>query len=103
MGTLFGAPPPTDHAMPSSVASVVSDSWTAARSAPLSMGFSRQEYWSRLPFFSPGDLPDPRIEPTSLMSPASAGWFCTTSAIGMPPPIDRWSLCSSLESGLAVG
>ena len=40
---------------------------------PLSMGFSRQEYWSRLPFPSPGGLPDPGIEPMSLMSPAIAG------------------------------
>ena len=39
--------------------------WTVAHQAPLSMGFSRQEYWSVLPFPSPGDLPDPRIEPTS--------------------------------------
>ena len=39
--------------------------WTAAYQAPLSMGFSRQEYWSGLPFPSPGDLPDPRIEPGS--------------------------------------
>ena len=40
--------------------------WTVARQAPLSMmGFSRQEYWSRLPFPSPGDLPDPGIEPGS--------------------------------------
>ena len=37
--------------------------WTVAYQAPLSMGFSRQEYWSRLPFPSPGDLPDPGIEP----------------------------------------
>ena len=36
--------------------------WTVARQAPLSMGFSRQEHWSRLPFPSPGDLPDPGIE-----------------------------------------
>ena len=42
--------------------------WTVARQAPLSMGFSRQEYWSRLSFSSPGALPDPGIEP---MSPAS--------------------------------
>ena len=41
--------------------------WTAARQAPVSMGFPRQEYWSGLPFSSPGDLPDPRIKP---MSPA---------------------------------
>ena len=40
--------------------------WTVAYQAPLSMGFSRQEYWSGLPFPSPGDLPDPGIEPVSL-------------------------------------
>ena len=48
--------------------SVVSDSvtlWTIASQALLSMGFSRQEYWSELPFPSPGDLPDPGIEPRS--------------------------------------
>ena len=39
--------------------------WTVACQAPLSTGFSRQEYWSGLPFPSPGDLPDPGIEPTS--------------------------------------
>ena len=49
--------------------------WTAAYQAPPSMGFSRQEYWSGLPSPSPGDLPDPGIEPTSL---ALAGGFFTT-------------------------
>ena len=45
--------------------------WTVAYQAPLSMGFSRQEYWSGLPFPSPGDLPDPGIiKPTYLTSPA---------------------------------
>ena len=44
--------------------------WTIACQAPLSMGFSRQEYWSGLPRPSPGDLSDPGIKPTSLMSPA---------------------------------
>ena len=39
--------------------------WTIANQAPLSMGFSRQEYWSGLPIPSPGDLPDPGIEPVS--------------------------------------
>ena len=39
--------------------------WTVARQAPLSMGFSRQEYWSGLPFPSPGNLPDPEIKPGS--------------------------------------
>ena len=37
--------------------------------APLSMGFSRQDYWGGLPFPSPGDLPNPEIKPTSLLSP----------------------------------
>ena len=51
-----------------------------AHQAPLSIEFSRQEYWSGLPFPSPGDLPDPGIESTSLMSPALADGFFTTSA-----------------------
>ena len=46
--------------------------WTVACQAPLSMGFSRQEYWSGLPCPLPGDLPNPGIEPVSLMSPALA-------------------------------
>ena len=44
--------------------------WTVACQALLSMGFSRQEYWSGLPFPSPEDLPDPRIKPGSPASPA---------------------------------
>ena len=47
--------------------------WTTACQAPLSMGFSRQEYWSGLPCPPPGDLPDPGIGPVSLKSPALAG------------------------------
>ena len=43
----------------------VTTPWTVACQAPLSMGFSRQEYWSGLSFPSPGDLPDPGIEPRS--------------------------------------
>ena len=54
--------------------------WTVAYQAPLSMEFSRQEYWSRLPFPPPGALPYPRIEPVSLASPALAGGFFTTVA-----------------------
>ena len=60
--------------------SVVSDSatpWSVPNQAPLSMGFPRQEYWSGLPFPSPGDLPDPGIKPASLTSPALAGRFFT--------------------------
>ena len=55
--------------------------WTVARRDPLSMGFSRQEYWSGLLCPPPGDLPDPGIEPVSLMSPSLAGGFFTASAI----------------------
>ena len=54
-------------------------SWTVARQAPLSMGFSRQEYWRELPCPPPGDLPDSGIEPVSLTSPAVAGRFFTSS------------------------
>ena len=46
--------------------------WTVAYQAPLSMGFSRQEYWSGLPFPSPGDLPNPGIEPGSPTLEADA-------------------------------
>ena len=53
--------------------------WTVVHQAPLSVGFSRQEYWSGLPCLPPGNLPDPEIEPTSLMSPELAGGFFTTS------------------------
>ena len=56
--------------------------WAIAPQAPLSMGFPRQEYWSGVPFPSPGDLPDPRIEPTSLASPALAGGCFTTEPSG---------------------
>ena len=53
--------------------------WTVVWQAPLSIGFSRQEYWSELPCPPPGDLPDPGIEPESLESPVLAGGFFTTS------------------------
>ena len=54
---------------------------TVDRQAPLSMGFPRQEYWSGLPFPSPGELPDPGIKPTT---PALAGRFFTTEPPGKP-------------------
>ena len=54
--------------------------WTVAHQALLSMGFSRQEYWSGLPCFTPGDLPNSGIESVSLDSLASEGRFFTTSA-----------------------
>ena len=53
--------------------------WTVARVAALAMGFSRQEYWSELPFTSQGNLPNPGIKPASLKSLALAGRFFTIS------------------------
>ena len=58
--------------------------WTLGCQAPLSMGFSKQGYWSGLPFPPPGDLPDLGIEPTS---PALAGGFLTTEPSGKPESI----------------
>ena len=55
--------------------------WSIAHEAPLSMGFPRQEFWSGLPFPSPGDLPNPGVEP---VSPALAGGFFTTKPPGKP-------------------
>ena len=52
--------------------------WTVPRQDPLSMGFSRQEYWSALPCPSPGDLPNPGTEPRSLKSPAWVDGFLTS-------------------------
>ena len=57
--------------------------WTAARQAPLSVRFSRQKYWSGLPCPPPENLPDPGIEPASLMSPTLAGRFYTTSTVSV--------------------
>ena len=68
--------------------------WTVACQAPLSMGVSRQEYWSGLPFPSLEDLPNPGIEPASLASPALAGEFFTNCAIWEAQhiyfPPDKW-------------
>ena len=63
--------------------------WTVARQAPLSMGFPRQEYWSGLPFPSPGDLPDPGIK---LVSSALAVEFFTVSHQGSPHHLFTWLL-----------
>ena len=64
-------------------------SWTLARQVVLPIGFSRQEYWSGLPFPLPGDLPDPGIEPTSHVSPALIGRFFTTEPPGKPREVDE--------------
>ena len=67
--------------------SVMSDSvtpWTVAYEAPVSMGFSRQGYWSRLPFPPPGGLPYVGIEPVSPVSPTLAGRFFTMEPTKIP-------------------
>ena len=76
--------------------------WTVGHQAPLSMGFSMQEYWSGLPGPPPGDLPDPGIEPMSLMSPALASRFFTIStpweeleSIHVPQCIHCSTICNS--------
>ena len=73
--------------------------WIVAHQAPLSMGFSRQEYWRSLPCPPPWDLPDPGIEPASLASPALAGGFFTTSATWESRPL---TLCSTTVSCLPL-
>ena len=60
---------------------------TVACQAPLSMGFSKQEYWSGLSFPAPGDLPNPGIEPASLMASALAGEFFSTSTTWEAPKL----------------
>ena len=55
--------------------------WTVAHQAPVSLGFSRQKYWSWLPCPPPGDLPNPGIKPSSFTFPALGGRFFTTSTI----------------------
>ena len=59
--------------------------WTVACQAPLSMGFSRQEYWNGLPCPPLWSLPNPRIKPTSLLSPALAGEFFTAGSTWETP------------------
>ena len=68
-----------------SLQSCLTTLWSVAGQAPPSMGFSRQEYWSGLPCPPPGDLPQPGIEPASVMSPALAGRFFTISATWEAP------------------
>ena len=58
--------------------------WTVACQAPLFLEFSKQEYWSGLPFPTPGYLPDQGIEHASPVSPALAGGFFTTEPSGKP-------------------
>ena len=63
--------------------------WIVAHQTPLSMGFSREEYWSRLPCPPPGNLPDPGIEHASLMSPALTGKCFYIGATGEAPAVTQ--------------
>ena len=76
--------------------------WTVALQAPLSMGFSRQEYWSGWPCPPPEDLPDPGMEPVSLMSPSLAERFFTTRAI-WEVPAKLWECCYERREKTNVG
>ena len=67
--------------------------WITARQAPLSMGFYRQEDWNGLPFPSPGDLPNPGIEPESLASPTLAGRLFTTSTTIYSDGFTKYPCC----------
>ena len=66
----------------------------------MSRGFSRQEYWSGLPFPSPGDLPDPGMETESLVSPALAGGFFTAEPPGKPDLLLKEIIISFLGMGI---
>ena len=69
--------------------------WTIAHQAPPSMELSRQEYWSGLPFPTPGDLPDPGIEPKSPVASALAGGFFPPEPPGKPIDGQCWPLSGS--------
>ena len=71
--------------------------WTVALQDPLSVGFSRQEYCSGLPCPPPGDLPDPGIKSTSLVSPGLAGRFFTTSTT-WEAPLNIFKIIVSLNN-----
>ena len=73
-----------------SVVSILFDSMNCNHRVPLSMEFSRQEYWRGLPFPSPGDLPEPGIKPECLVSPAS-------QAVGESLYLPRHLLCARLH------
>ena len=77
--------------------------WIVSRHAPLSMGFSRQEYWSRLPCPPPGDLLHPGIEPTSPASPDLQADSLPTEPPGKPMARLKWVIiCKELRQKLAL-
>ena len=77
--------------------------WTIAHQAPLSMGFSKQGHWSALPCPPAGDLPDPGIGPTSLMSPPLAGGFFLYFLIERLIALQKLLFSVKLEHESAIG
>ena len=71
--------------------------WTVAHQAPMSMGFSKQEYWSGLPFPPPGDLPDPGIEPVSPTMEADSKIFKDKDRICPVFGSPSWNICFPLS------
>ena len=84
----FISPSHQDNSQPVfySAVRLIATPWTLVHQTPLSMGFSRQEYWSGLLFPPSGDLPNPEIKPGSPESPALASGFFTSEPSGKPPP-----------------
>ena len=78
--------------MHSQTCPIFATSWTVARQAPLSMGFSRQECWSGFPLPLPGDLHAPGIEPMSPVAPALASGFFATEPLGSNTEPQMFSL-----------
>ena len=82
--------------------------WTAARQAPLSMGFPRQKYWSGLPFPSPGDLPNPGIEPRSpalqvkSLPSESPGVLVEKTPLPVQETQETWVRSLALEKEMAT-
>ena len=76
--------------------------WTVAHQAPLSMGFSRQEFWGGLPCPPPGDLPDPGMETASPVAPALTGRLFSTESPGKPTFIYRRCWGSEIISQMSL-
>ena len=88
-GNFGGQEPTCMHAESLSWVWLFATLWTVVCQSPLSMGFSRQEYWSGLPSPPPEDLCDPGIEHTFLVSPALAGRFLTVEPLGKPTDVTQ--------------
>ena len=76
--------------------------WTIPHQSLLSMGFSKQEYWSKLPFLPAGDLPDSGIQPASLAPPTLAGTFFTTASPGKPKVTVRGGQKGNIVAGSSL-